>query len=77
MYLYGSADEGMEYVWSLDSGPKTTGKPNGNILIAAENLKPGPYDTSFRLEVVLTQFKSGARFQVNKADVIFGTGMTG
>ena len=71
----------MEYTWSLLSRSKTNGKPNGNLLIAAENLKLDPYRDAFResftLEIVLTQFKSGARFQFNKADVIVGTGMTG
>ena len=67
----------MEYTWSLNYGTKTTGKPSGNLLLAAENLKLDRYSTHFTLEINLTQFKSGARFQFNKADIVVGTGMTG
>jgi len=67
----------MEYTWSLNSGSKTTGKPNGNILIAVENLKLENYRTYFMLEIKLAQFTSGARFQFSKADITAGTGMTG
>jgi hypothetical protein len=67
----------MEYTWSLDYGTKTTGKPNGNVLLAIENLKLASYSTHFTLEIDLTQFGSGATFQFSKADVVVGTGMTG
>ena len=67
----------MQYTWSLDYGTNTAGKPNGNVLIAAENLQLRPFMSSFMLEIDISQFKSGARFQFSKADVVAGTGMTG
>jgi len=67
----------MKYTWSLNYRRTTTGKPNGNLLIAAENVKPDPFWGCSTLEIYLTQIKSAARFQFNKADVIVGTGMTG
>jgi len=67
----------MEYTWSLNYDTKTTGKPNGNLLIAAENLKLDRYRTHLTLEINLAQFTSAARFLFNKADVVVGTGMTG
>jgi len=59
----------MEYTWFLDYDTKTIGKPNGNLLIAVENLKLDQYKTQHTLEIDLTQFKSTARFQFSKADV--------
>jgi len=67
----------MEYTWSLNYGTKTNGKPNGNLLIAVENLKLEKYRKQFTLEITLTQFNAAARFRFNKADVIVGTGVTG
>jgi len=67
----------MEYTWSLDYGAKTKGKPNGNLLLAIENLKLDRYSTQFKLDIKLAQFAFGARFQFSKADVVVGTGLTG
>jgi len=67
----------MEYAWYLDYDKKVIGKPNGNLLIAVENLKLDQYKTQHKLEIDLTQFKSTARFQFSKADVVVGTGVTG
>ena len=67
----------MDYTWSLNYATNTKGKANGNLLIAAENLKLGTDSKYFTLEIDLAQFKSGARFQFSKADVVVGTGMTG
>jgi len=67
----------MEYTWSLNNGTKTNGTPNGNLLIAAENLKLNGTKTNFTLEIVLAQVTPAARFQFSKADVIVGTGITG
>jgi len=78
IYVYGSADDGIRYTWSINDGKSTDGKPNGNLLIAAENLKLDPfYYSSFSLEIKVAQFAPGARFQFGKADVVVGTGMTG
>ena len=77
IYVYGSADEGMRYTWSLNHDGTTDGKPNGNLLIAAENLKLNSFYSSFSLEIKIAQFAPGARFQFGKADVVVGTGMTG
>jgi hypothetical protein len=67
----------MQYTWSLNSAKKTTGKPSGTLLIAAENLKLDRFRSHFTLEIDIAQFASGARFQFNKADVVAGTGMIG
>jgi hypothetical protein len=77
LYLYGSVDEGMQYAYSLNYAKKTTGTPNGNLLLALENLKLDRYRDHFTLDIALTQFAAGARFQFNKADVVVGTGVTG
>ena len=67
----------MQYSWSLNDAKKTIGQPNGTLLIAAENLKLDDFSPSFTLEISLTQFGAGKRFQFNKADVVVGTGMIG
>jgi hypothetical protein len=67
----------MQYTWSLDYNPGTKGTPNGNLLIAAENLRVEPFGSYITLEIDLAQFTSGAQFQFSKADVILGTGLTG
>ena len=67
----------MQYSWSLNDAKKTIGQPNGTLLIAAENLKLDRFSTSFTLEISLTQFGAGKRFQFNKADVVVGTGVIG
>lgn len=77
IYVYGNVDEGMQYTWSLNYAKKTTGIPNGSLLIAAENLKLERSRTHFTLDITITQFAAGARFQFNKADVVVGTGMIG
>ena len=70
----------MEYSWSLNSfKDRTYGTPNGNLLIGVDNinkLSDGlPY--AYTLDIEIAQFKPGARFQFNKADVVVETGMTG
>ena len=77
IYVYGSVDTGIQYTWSVISGKKTTGAPNGNLLIVAENLIIDRFKTRYTLEIEISQFISGARFQFNKADIVVGTGMTG
>jgi len=77
IYVYGSADDGIRYNWTINHGETTDGKPNGNLLIAAENLKLNSFYSSFSLEIKVAQFAPGARFQFGKADVVVGTGMTG
>jgi hypothetical protein len=66
----------MEYTWSFNS-TKMTGQPNGNLLIAAENLTPERFKPYFTLQIDVVQFTPGARFQFSKADIMVGTGMTG
>ena len=77
IYVYGSADAGLEYSWSLNFGKTVNGTPNGNLLIAAENLITDRFSTPYTLEVDIVQAISGTRFQFNKADVVVGTRMTG
>ena len=67
----------MQYSWSINYGPSTDGKPNGTLLIVAENLEPSYFFSSFSLVIKVAQFAPGARFQFSKADVVVGTGMTG
>lgn len=67
----------MQYSWSLNYARKTTGQPSGTLLIAADNLKLDKFRDYFTLEITLTQFAAGARFQFSKADVVVGTGMIG
>ena len=67
----------MQYSWGLNYAKKAIGQPNGALLIAAENLKLDKYRNYFTLEISLTQFGAGKRFQFNKADVVVGTGMIG
>ena len=67
----------MQYSWSVNDAKKTIGQPNGTLLIAAENLKLEDFSPSFSLEISLTQFGAGKRFQFNKADVVVGTGVIG
>jgi hypothetical protein len=76
IYVYGSTGAGIVYTWSLNYGTKTTGRPNGNLLIAAENLTLDGLRAVFTLEIVL-EYTPGSRFQFSKADVVVGTGMTG
>jgi len=77
IYVYGTVDEGMQYSWSLNYAKKGVGTPNGNLLIAAEDLKLDRFRSESTLEITLTQFATGARFQFTKADIVVGTGVIG
>jgi hypothetical protein len=77
IYVYGSVDKGIYYSWAVNSSMRWDGKPNGNLLIAAEDLKFDESGYPHKLDIIVHPMKSGARFQFNKADAVLGTGMTG
>jgi hypothetical protein len=51
IYVYGSAEARMKYTWSLNYGTKTTGRPNGNLIIAAENLRLDRFRSYFTFQI--------------------------
>ncbi|KAH7103305.1 hypothetical protein BKA62DRAFT_696481 [Auriculariales sp. MPI-PUGE-AT-0066] len=76
IYLYGEANDGVEYTVSIDGGDRVKGTPQGGLLFTANNLpnKPNSYTRFHKAELQAKRFTNDGTLKFTKAVISVDSG---